>query len=220
MIVKFRMPKLQLTFIKNSMLRELLMTFIATTLSIVLTFGTAHYIDEKNKKALGRQTAMMVIHDMDNTVELLKALSKEEELANELARYIIEHYDMIDSIDEDTIWTLSDYLTYDTNEDRIYKFDESTEKVFLSSQESWKNIDNAVFIDAVQDFYTLRHDYFDLINKSPYWRKCLNPTPYHRLHTPSDFHQKQVRKGFDSRLLLNSKLGLRLIPSTSYHLLY
>jgi hypothetical protein len=180
MVVKFRMPKVQLNFIKNSMFKELLMTFIATTLSIVLTFGTAHFIDEKHKKDLGRQTAMMVIHDMDNTIELLQSMAKEEEQANEMARYIIDNYEMMDSIDEDTIWTLSDYLTYDTNEDRIYKFDESTEKVFLSSQESWKNIDNAVFIDAVQDFYSSRHDYFDVINKSPYWRKPISSEAYYQ----------------------------------------
>lgn len=179
MIVKFRMPKVQLNFIKNSMLKELLMTFIATTLSIVLTFGTAHYVDEKNKKDLGRQTAMMVIHDMDNTIELLKKFAKEEEQANELSRYIIEHFDMIDSIDTDTIWDFTNYLTYDTNEDHIYKFDESSEKVFLSSQESWKNIDNAVFIDAVQDFYSQRHDYFDNINKSPFWRKPISSETYY-----------------------------------------
>ena len=199
MIVKFRMPKLRLTFIKSSMLRELLMTFIATTLSIVLTFGTAHFIDEKNKKALGRQTAMMVIHDMDNTIELLKALAKEEELANEMARYIIEHYDMIDSIDEDTIWTLSDYLTDDSNEDRFYKFDESTEKVFLSSQESWKNIDNAVFIDAVQDFYTERHEYFDVINKSPYWRKPISSEIYYQYlmeHSDQRYNAPEMLKQY------------------------
>lgn len=180
MNVKFRMPKLQLNFIKSPTMKELLMTFIGTTLSIVLTFGTAHYVDEKNKKDLGRQTAMMVIHDMDNTIELLKQMSKTEQQINELSRYIIDHFDMIDSIDRDTIWDLTDYLVYDSNDDRICKFDESSEKLFLSSQESWKNIDNAVFIDAVQNFYTERHDYFDNINKSPYWRKPISSETYYQ----------------------------------------
>ena len=61
------MPKMYQHFVRNSMMKELFMTFIGATLSIVLTFGTAHYIDLREKKALGRQTAMMVIHDMDNT---------------------------------------------------------------------------------------------------------------------------------------------------------
>ncbi len=88
MNVKFRMPKFNQNLDKSSMMKELLMTFIGTTLSIVLTFGTADYIDKKEKKNLGRQTAMMVIHDMDNTVELLKEFGKEEKNGIEMARYV------------------------------------------------------------------------------------------------------------------------------------
>lgn len=62
----------------------------------------------------------------------------------------------------------------DFNELNLYKFDESSEKLFLSSQDSWKNINNAAFMDAVQDFYTTRHDFFDQINHAPYWRKPFN----------------------------------------------
>lgn len=85
-------------FVRNSMMKELFMTFIGATLSIVLTFGTAHYIDLREKKALVRQTAMMVIHDMDNTVELLKELGKDEKENVELTRYVMDHYDTMESI--------------------------------------------------------------------------------------------------------------------------
>ena len=180
MNAKFRMPKMQLNFIKNPMVKELLMTFIGTTLSIVLTFGTAHYVDQKEKKALGRQTAMMVIHDMDNTVELLKEYSKDEKKGLELARYVIDRYDTMDSISQDTIWGVIRYFIENSSEVSLYKFDESSEKVFLSSQDSWKNIDNAIFMDAVQNFYTTRHDFFDNINKSPYWRKPFDSETRYR----------------------------------------
>lgn len=98
MNVKIRMPKKYQHFVRNSMMKELFMTFIGATLSIVLTFGTAHYIDLREKKALGRQTAMMVIHDMDNTVELLKELGKDEKENVELTRYVMDHYDTMESI--------------------------------------------------------------------------------------------------------------------------
>ena len=171
MNVKFRMPKFNTNLDKNSMMKELLMTFIGTTLSIVLTFGTADYIDKKEKKNLGRQTAMMVIHDMDNTVELLKEYSKDEKKGLELARYVMDRYDTMDKIGEDTIWQVINFLMSDISEVNMYKFDESSEKLFLSSQDSWKNIDNAAFMDAVQDFYATRHEFFDQINHAPYWRK-------------------------------------------------
>ncbi|MBO7098262.1 MAG: hypothetical protein J6W21_00160 [Bacteroidaceae bacterium] len=98
MNVKIRMPKMYQHFVRNSMMKELFMTFIGATLSIVLTFGTAHYIDLREKKALGRQTAIMVIHDMDNTVELLKELGKDEKENVELTRYVMDHYDTMESI--------------------------------------------------------------------------------------------------------------------------
>ena len=41
--------------------KELLMTFAGATLSIILTFGTAHVLDEKQQREDGRQTAMMVM---------------------------------------------------------------------------------------------------------------------------------------------------------------
>lgn len=94
------MPKMYQHFVRNSMMKELFMTFIGATLSIVLTFGTAHYIDLREKKALGRQTAMMVIHDMDNTVELLKELGKDEKENVELTRYVMDHYDTMESIEK------------------------------------------------------------------------------------------------------------------------
>lgn len=62
------MPKFS-NFTKKSWLSELGMVFMGTTISIVLTFGTAHVIEQYEKKKAGRQMAIMVIHDMDNTVQ-------------------------------------------------------------------------------------------------------------------------------------------------------
>ncbi len=49
------MPKMYQHFVRNSMMKELFMTFIGATLSIVLTFGTAHYIDLREKKGVERE---------------------------------------------------------------------------------------------------------------------------------------------------------------------
>ena len=84
--------------------------------------------------------------------------SKDEKKGLELARYVIDRYDTMDSISQDTIWGVVRYFIENSSEVSLYKFDESSEKVFLSSQDSWKNIDNAIFMDAVQNFYTTRQD--------------------------------------------------------------
>ena len=50
--------------------------------------------------------------------------------------------------------------------------------MFLSSQDSWKNIDNATFIDEVQRFYVARHELYDHINSSSRWRKPVSEDEY------------------------------------------
>ena len=47
MNVKFRMPRFWRQPKQNGIFKELLLTFIGTTLSIVLTFGTAQYLERK-----------------------------------------------------------------------------------------------------------------------------------------------------------------------------
>lgn len=110
------MPQIGKSGKSGSVVRELLLTTIATTISIVLTFGGSAYFEQKKKKSDARLMAMMVIHDMENTALQLR---------------------------------------------------QASEKIFLSSQETWKNIDNPGFIDAVQHFYVERHQIFDYINSSP-----------------------------------------------------
>lgn len=199
MNIRFKMPRRFRTLNGRTMVKELMMTFIGTTLSIILTFGTAHYVDRRNAKATGRQTAMMVIHDMDNTTKQLKDMAKEEESYYEMANYLIVNSDRIDSLDEDTMYYLFDYITANSENDKPYAVDESSEKVFLSSSESWKNIDNAAFIDAVHDFYACRHEHDDVINNSPYFRKPVNSEATYmflRDHSGEEANYNEVMKTF------------------------
>jgi hypothetical protein len=49
MNVKFKMPKFGRPLSKGGVMKELLLTTIATTISIVLTFGTAQYFEHRQK---------------------------------------------------------------------------------------------------------------------------------------------------------------------------
>ena len=51
MNVKFKMPKFGRKWTKKTWWKELLLTFLGTTISIVLTFGTTHWLDLKAKKS-------------------------------------------------------------------------------------------------------------------------------------------------------------------------
>ena len=178
MNVKFKMPKFGSNLTAKGWWKELALTFIATTISIVLTFGTAQYFEHKQKVANGRLMAMMVIHDMDNTVETLTKLGSEEVKMAEMAQYLMDNQDRLESILADTLEKVLSGFVADDSSPLQYRLDESTEKVFLSSQDSWKNIDNATFIDEVQRFYVARHALYDHINSSSRWRKPVSEDEY------------------------------------------
>ena len=170
MNVKFRMPKLWGNVKFRSTAKELLLTVIATTISIILTFGTAAYLDNKQQKADGRQTAMLVIHDIEQTADVFLNLVKDEENYYKVTQYVIEHQDNISNIRRDTLNTVIHYLTQlETGLD----FDDSTEKLFLSSQDVWKNINNTTFIDVVQRFFYRRREMYNYINSTEVFRSPI-----------------------------------------------
>ena len=176
--LRIRMPKWQ--HIKSaSWAKELLMTFVGATLSIILTFGTAHFVDQKEQKAEGRQTAMMVIHDMENSAELFSQCVKQEEKYFNVSQYIRENKQNLDAISADSLLAFVTYVTASAGQN--YVFDDSSERTFLSSQDAWKNIDNAAFIDAVQDFYHHRRVIYSVLNKDYLFSKPISNGEYYQL---------------------------------------
>lgn len=166
MNVKFKMPKFGRKWTKKTWWKELLLTFLGTTISIVLTFGTTHWLDLKAKKAAGRQMAMMAIHDIDETLQFYKELGKKEKDNIEVVQYVVNNLDKVNSISDDTLEIVYDYLV----RDRELIIDDSKEKIFHSSPETWKNIDNPLFIDVVQQFYFERRNYYENLNTDPIMR--------------------------------------------------
>ncbi len=160
MNIKFKMPKFGRNLSKKGILKELLLTVIGTTISIILTFGTAHILEQRQNKATGRQTAMMVIHDIDNNSQILNDAADMEKKYSELTQNAINHINDLDSIPLDSLALIYHYIS---RTDDFY-FDNSKEKIFHSGQEGWKNINNPQFIDLVQQFYYGRskiQDYFN-----------------------------------------------------------
>lgn len=173
MNVKFRMPKLWGNYKFSGIFKELVLSTIATSISIILTFGTAHYFEQKQKKADARLMAMMVIYDMDNTARQLREAGEYNVNQAWYASYVWENFARLDSIEEDMMKPAVSYIVQESSAQRDYPLDDASEKIFLSSQDSWKNINNPGFIDAVQHFYVERHQFFDYINSSPDYRKPI-----------------------------------------------
>lgn len=170
MNVKFKLPKFEKNSNSKGMAREIVMTTIATTISIILTFGTAHYVDKWQKRIAGREIAMMIIHDIDEDVKKLREIAKREEENNKLAQYVLNHIDEINTIPHDTLINVISYIS----EGLEFTFDDSKEKIFHSSQDSWNNIDNAQLIDLIQDFFQERRNYQKIFNTVFYFREPIS----------------------------------------------
>jgi len=98
MNVKFKLPKFGRKLTGGGMVKELLLTTLATTISIVLTFGTAHFVEQRQTAQAQRQTAMMLIHDIDASVAIVEELAENEEKQKVAIQYVIDHLDQIDSL--------------------------------------------------------------------------------------------------------------------------
>ncbi len=177
MNVKFKMPKFGRNLTGGGMVKELLLTILATTISIVLTFGTAHFLDLRQADQARRQTAMMLIHDIDESVAVLNNLAEGEEIQKAAIQYVIEHFDQIESLPEDTLSTAVTMMGTIFAPGKY--FDESKEKVFNSGQETWKNLDDVSFVDNMESFYEARHYVETMISQSPQWKYPISEGEYY-----------------------------------------
>ena len=142
-----------------------LTSVLGTTISILLTFGTSALIDEKMKAEVQRQTAMMVIHDIDVCVKQMEEMADEEEERNHAVQYILAHFDQIGSLPEDTLELAMEMLADFEGVHTI--FDDAKENIFKSSQDIWGNLDNMAFIDNMEQFYRERREVVTVLMADP-----------------------------------------------------
>jgi len=131
-----------------SSLRHFMLTLVATTISIVLTFGTSAVLDHRKKETEKREIVMMVMYDMYNTLESVKKAD-----ANIMA-----------SIDYQ-VRLARDTSLYSRNPFEIaylmptLRYTETVESIFSSSIESINTVGNVLFAENVSSFYRLRKAY-------------------------------------------------------------
>ena len=125
--------------------KNILTSVLGTTISILLTFGTSALVESREKANTQRQTAMMVIHDIDVCVNQMEEMAKDEEERNNAVQYVLAHQDQIATLPEDTI--LLAILMLANYDDNHTIFDNAKENIFKSSQDIWSNLDNMAFID-------------------------------------------------------------------------
>ena len=191
--------------VPNTWGKSILTSVMGTTISILLTFGTSALVERKVKADVQRQTAMMVIHDIDMCADQMEEMAKDEEKNNNAVQYILAHLDQIASLPEDTLRLAMDLLT---NYDGLYTiFDNAKENIFKSSQDIWSNLDNMAFIDNMEQFYRERRDLETYMARSLIHAQPITFEEYNQMVMNS----KANNYSFDYAAILKEKLKDRKV---------
>ena len=133
--------------------KQFFLSLLATSVSIILTFGTAAVIDHHKKQAAKKEMVMTVISDMDKTIEMIEkadtALYKTMRIQQDIAMHP-EYYDSLRFV-----FPLSDLIGIE--------FPETTERIFSTSIETFNTIGDVNFVNEVTSFYMARHKYKETI---------------------------------------------------------
>jgi hypothetical protein len=87
----------------DSWLMRFLISIIGTAIGVGLTFAVNNTRDHHRKEQAQRLMAIMVIHDIDESINSLKNLKEEMEKEYNAAVYAREHLDQLDSVPYDTL---------------------------------------------------------------------------------------------------------------------
>ena len=146
MNIKFKMPKFHRTLTNKSMWKELLLTFLATTISIVLTFGTAHLLDVRQRKKDRKMSALMVTGNVERFARVLDGLADDLMQRDTVASWLLGL--PLDSLDKVSHHTMVEAVNAVISLPQL-SHDRTAENIFSNSIETWKNMGNFNFIDRV-----------------------------------------------------------------------
>ena len=127
------------------------MTILATSISIVLTFGTAYLIEQHQKKKSQHRMALMIIHDIDETIQRMEKVDSIIKAFGDLQLTIFEGK-------YDSPIELANIELTSMDPDEV-KFAETTERIFTTNVDTWSTIGRVDFIDNVSGCYIIRAEY-------------------------------------------------------------
>lgn len=154
MNIKLHTPKSMQSGSGLTSTKQFLLSLIATTISIILTFGTAALIDHFKKEAAKKEMVMMVISDFDKTIDKVQ---KADTVLRESRRRQLEvanNPELLDSLK---------YSFFPVMTLMVEEFPETTEKIFSTSIETFNTIGNVNFVNEVSSFYLTRHKYKEML---------------------------------------------------------
>jgi len=139
---------------KTSTAEQFWLALVATTVSIILTFGTSAIIDKRQKEKAKREMVMMIIYDFDKTIEQVQKTDDAFQQANQAQQQIALHPEYFDSLR----YQMMPVITATSAE-----FSKTTENIFSSNIETFNTLGNVSFVHEVSSFYNSRRFYQEIV---------------------------------------------------------
>ena len=150
-------------FFDRNWWKDFVVAILATTVSIVLTFGTSKLVERSNQKKERRLTALMVMssiesfaRNIDETVEIWDRL---DSVAVWLLRMPIEDVERLG--DEEPFRN----AVNEVFEAPVMRHDQTAETIFSSNIDTWKNMGNFQFVDNVGECFSQMNWIEETINQ-------------------------------------------------------
>ena len=132
--------------IKN--LKQFVVSLIATSISIVLTFGTAAWIENRKKEAAKQEMVMMILYDLSNSLEKVASADSLLHAGFEQQLAVAENPKLL----EQNPFIFISYVPY-------FSYTETVKHIFSTAIETIETLGNVLFIETVSDLYMLRKQY-------------------------------------------------------------
>ena len=136
---------------KPTWLKDLLVAFAATTLSIILTFGTTAVVNRIKQKQERKLTALMVMSSIEQFARQLEEIEKDTAHRDSIATWLL-------SIPIEDVVKYDERLFFNALHEAIdlsaVTYDRTAETIFSSNIGTWKNMGNFKFINSVGNCFS------------------------------------------------------------------
>jgi GTPase SAR1 family protein len=129
-------------------LREFLMSLAATTVSIVLTFGTTAIIDHKKQREEKREMTLMIMFDMRESLDNIRQMDADLKYMFDTQVDVVAHPGKLEKSYYDLVTRVP-----------IANYTTTTETIFRSNIETIQTLGSILFIRSVSSFYDVRSQY-------------------------------------------------------------
>jgi len=145
--IRVRMPRSARTWAHGSTWKELLLTIIGTTISIILTFGTAACLDRCERVDDRKMSALMVMSNIESFSRNVDLMAQDIARCDSIGTWLLSlPQDRLNKISPEEA---SDIINEVIGSINFLSHDKTAESIFSNNIETWKNMDNFQFIDNV-----------------------------------------------------------------------